>query len=148
MANCCKIVSDACCHINNAHIKGRVGYGSSACGALIIDDQGNEHEFSKYLGEKTVLEAEFEGLIFALDKAVEVLPRDKPIEVCLDSKLVVGWMNKKFKMTKEHIKPLFDEANKLASRFKLVTFVHHSRDNALAKRADHIAKKEYKKYNP
>jgi len=84
--------------IPNAHLKDRIGFGKSACGVLIIDDKNTEHEFSKYLGDKTVPEAEFEGLIFALDKASEVLKRNQAVEVWMDSELVVKWMNKEYKL--------------------------------------------------
>ena len=44
-----KIIVDACCHVKDSHIKGRLGSGKSACGVLIIDCDGNEYEFSKIL---------------------------------------------------------------------------------------------------
>ena len=81
MSDCSRIYVDACCHIPNAHLIDRIGYGKSACGVLILDDKNNEYEFSKYLGDKKVPEAEFEGLIFALDKASEVLNRNQAVEV-------------------------------------------------------------------
>lgn len=142
-----RIIVDACCHTPNAHIKGRDGFGKCACGVLIIDGKGNESEFSKYLGEKTVPQAEFEGLVFALDKACEVLARNKCVEVWMDSKLVVDWMNKTIKLHKAHIKPIFDEANIKAQRFVSVQYFHHPRTAPLAKRADQIAESEFKKHN-
>ena len=115
-----KIYIDACCHIQDAHVKGRMGVGNCACGVIIIDENNEEYTFSRYLGEKTVPQAEFEGLVFGLDKAVEVVKRTANIMVWMDSKLVIGWMNKNFKLTKEHIKPLFDKANLYSQRFKSV----------------------------
>ncbi len=128
-------------------MKGRIGVGESACGVLIIDDSGQEHEFSTYLGHKTVPQAEFEGLIFALDKASEVLRRNQKVEVWMDSDLVVKWMNKVFRLRQEHIKPLFDRANELAQRFAAVEYYHHSRDCNLAKRADSLASAKYEEHH-
>jgi ribonuclease HI len=142
-----KIVVDATCRIPNADEKGRIGVGESACGVLIIDDAGIEHEFSSYLGNLTVPQAEFAGLIFALDKASEVLRRNQKVQVWMDSDLVVKWMNKEYKLKKEHIKPLFDRANELAQRFADVEYYHHSRDCYLAKRADGLASAKYKEHN-
>ena len=42
MENSSKIIVDACCKIPNAHLSGRQGKGKSACGVLVIDEQGNE----------------------------------------------------------------------------------------------------------
>ena len=109
--------------------------------------RGEEHEFSSYLGEKTVPQAEFEGLIFALDKASETLRRNQDIEVWMDSELVVKWMNKIYRLKKDHIKPLFDKANDLAQRFSSVKYFHHSRETELAKRADSLAHTEYERHN-
>jgi len=147
MSDCSKIYVDARCHIANAHLKGRSGYGKSACGVLIIDTNGNEYEFSKYLGDKTVPEAEFEALVYALDKASEVLPRNQNIEVWMDSELVIKWMNKEYRLKKQHIKPLYDQAYTLSQRFTNVKYHHHSRDSVFAKRADRIAEIEYKKHH-
>jgi len=139
-----KIVVDACCHIPEAHIKGRAGRGKAACGVLIIDEEGNEQEFSKYLGECTVPEAEFRGLIFALDKASAITRGN--VEVWMDSKLVVKWMTGEYRMRKEHIRSLFDEAKILERRFSKVNYFHHPHNSKLAKRADKIAEDKYREY--
>ena len=91
MSNVPRIIVDATCQIQDIHIK---GVGKAACGVLIINTNGEEYEHASYLGEKTVPEAEFEGLIFALDKASEILRRNQHVEVWMDSELVVKWMNK------------------------------------------------------
>jgi ribonuclease HI len=147
MSECSRIIVDACCHIPDSHLKNRIGYGKSACGVLIIDTKNMEYEHSKYLGDKTVPQAEFEGLLFALDKASEILPRNKEIEVWMDSELVVKWMNKEYKLKKEHIKILYDQACTLSQRFSNIKILHHSRATELAKRADRIAESEYKKHH-
>ena len=142
-----KIIVDACCHVKDAHLKGRCGSGKSACGVLIVDCNGSEFEFSKYLGEKTPPQAEFEGLVFALDKASEVLNRNKNVDIWMDSELVVNWMNKIYRLKQEHIKPIYDEATQKAQRFTEVQYFHHPRSTQLAQRADALAKTEYEKHN-
>ena len=101
--------------------------------------------FPKYLGEKTPPQAEFEGLVFALDKASEVLNRNKNIDVWMDSELVIKWMNKVYRLKQDHIKPIYDDANKKAQRFTEVKYFHHPRTSEYAIRADRLADNEYKK---
>jgi ribonuclease HI len=82
------VVSDACCRIPNAHVKGRIGKGKAACGYAILDDQGNViDKGGTFLGEMTVPEAEYRGLIQALDVASGFC-RDEA-DVFLDSEFVV-----------------------------------------------------------
>ena len=147
MSDRSRIYVDACCHIADAHLKNRTGYGKSACGVLIIDTKNKEYEFSKYLGDKTVPEAEFEGLIFALDEASEVLKRNQDIEVWMDSELVVKWMNKEYRLKKKHIKLLYDQACALSRRFTDIKYYHHSSESKFAKRVDRIAETEYRKHH-
>lgn len=65
----------------------------------------------------------------------------------MDSELVIKWMNKDYRLKKEHIKPLFDKANKLAQRFEGIKYFHHSREANLAKRADGLAQSKYDEHN-
>ncbi|MFA4999216.1 MAG: ribonuclease HI family protein [Parcubacteria group bacterium] len=138
-----KIYSDACCHVKDAHLPGRTGRGKAACGILIIDEKGNENEMSLYLGEMTVPEAEFNGLIFALEQATAITRYD--IEVWMDSELVIKWMKGEYRLKKEHIRPLFDEAKKKEQRFKSVEYFHHTREAVNVKRVDSLAEAEYRK---
>lgn len=138
-----KVIVDACCYVSNANLPGRPGTGKCACGVLIMDEMGNEHERSQYLGEMTVPEAEFRGLIFALDQTAGITRFD--IEVWMDSELVVNWMTGRYRLRKEHIRPLFDEAKKNTQRFKSVDFFHHSKNSQLAKKSHRLAELEYRK---
>lgn len=139
-----KIIVDARCQIPNAHKRGRVGRGKATCGVIIIDERGNEHQLSKYLGDMTVPEAEFNGLIFALEEASAITRYD--IEVWMDSELVIKWMRGEYRLKKPHIRPLFDQAKQNAERFKSVDYFHHDREAILAKRADVLATAEYRKH--
>lgn len=138
------IATDACCKIPNANIPGRIGKGKAACGVVIIDEQGNETLLKSYLGEMTVPEAEFRALIYALDCASGIGRRD--VEVWMDSELVINWMNGVYRMKKEHIRPLFDEAKKNSQRFHSVSFFHHRREAELAKKADILANEAFSEH--
>ncbi len=139
-----QVIVDACCHVKDAHISGRSSCGKAACGVLIINEKGEEYEFGSYFGEKTVPEAEFNGLIFALEQAAAISRRD--IEVWMDSELVVKWMTGEYRLKKEHIRLLFDEAKKKEQRFRSVQYFHHKRSTILGKRVDLLAKVEYEKH--
>lgn len=137
-----KIIVDARVYIPNAHMKGRLPKGKSSCGVLVIDERGEEFEFKKYLGEMTVPEAEFRGLIFALDQAVSAVRYE--VEVWMDSKLVINWMKGEYRLKKEHIRPLFDEAKKYEQRFRKVDYFHHLNTSILGKKAHKLAEEAYK----
>lgn len=138
-----KIYTDAHCVIQDAHKPGRLGKGKASCGVLIVDEYGKEYEHSKYLGEMTVPEAEFNGLVFALDKAAEYTRGH--VEVWMDSELVIKWMKKEYRLKKDHIKPLYDKAVGYERRYQSVEYFHHGRTTQNAKRVDKIAQAEYEK---
>lgn len=140
-----KIVSDACCKIPNAHIRGRANKGYAACGYMFtnMDDQIIQ-EGGKYLGELTVPQAEYQGLIFALDKAAGICRSE--VEVWMDSEFVVRQLNGDYGLKSDNMKPLFDKVRILERRFKSVKYFHHPRYTPLAKRADYLANQELLKY--
>lgn len=140
-----KIITDACCKIENAHLKGRIGKGKSACGMIILDEEENIIlEKSKYLGELTVPQAEYNGLIFALDLASGYCRND--IEVWMDSELVIKQMNGDYGIKSENMKPLYDEVKKLEGRFSgFKKYFHHKRNAKWAKYVDALAEAEYNK---
>ncbi len=139
-----KVVVDATCQIKNAHLKGRTTKGESACGVLVIDEKGKEYQYSRYLGEMTVPEAEFNGLIFALEQVSE-LTNDR-IEVFMDSQLVIRWLTGEYRIKKSHIKPLFTKVKGLEKRFKKVSYFHHSRETEFGRRVDWLARRQLFKY--
>jgi len=137
---------DACCYIPKAHLKGRSGRGKSACGVLIRTTKGEEHIFKEYLGESTVPEAEFKALLFALDKASEIIKRTEEVEIRCDSELVIKWMTGEYRLKKKHIKPLYDEAKKLQARFREVKYYHQPKSSTLGKIVDRLAREAYKEF--
>lgn len=141
------IIFDATCHIPEAHIKGRRKEGRSACGVLIITSRREEFQYKRYLGEMTPPVAEFKALIFALDKAAEVIKRNEDIEVRGDSELVIKWMTGNFRLKKQHIKPLFDEAKKMESRFQTnIQYYYQPRNSKYGKIAHRLAQDAYEQF--
>ena len=142
--NFVKIACDACCHKPNAHL-GNVGKGKSAGGAVLLDNANNiisEHGF--YFGEMTPPQAEYNALIKTLDKVAGIC-RDN-VEVWMDSEFVIKQMNGEYGIKSDNMKPLFDEVKRLEKRFASIKYFHHGRETILAKRADQLAEREYKKY--
>ena len=139
-----KIVCDACCRAPSDPVTGEMRYrGKSACGFVILDESNQiVLEQSKYLGELSPPQAEYEGLIFALDKAVEFCRGD--IDVWMDSEVVIRQMNGDYCIRSESAKRLYDEVKKREGRFLgKVKYFHHDRGSLWARYADKLANAEY-----
>jgi len=141
-----KLVTDACCHIPNAHLVGRSGEGFAACGVLILNEFDQTlAELCQYLGEKTVPQAEYGGLIFALERASEYSRGE--LEIWMDSELVVRQMNGNYALRKPHIKELYDKAKGLEGRYLGgVKYFHHPETASLAQRTHQLAEAEYRRH--
>ena len=142
------IVTDATVRIPDANQKGRPKSGKAACGYLFLNGEKSIDKTvsrgGKYLGDNlTVPEAEYRGLVFALDQASSICRWE--IEVWSDSSTVVNHLNGVWRMNKEHLKLLFDKIRSLERRFNSVSYYHHSRSTELAKEADQIANEHFKK---
>ncbi len=143
-----KLVTDACCHIASSNIPGRIGKGYSAGGILILDYSDQIiREVSKFFGEMTVPEAEYNAIIFALDEASA--DGRGEVEVWSDSEFVIRQMNGEYAIRSEKMKRLYDEVRRLERRFlKTVKYFHHPRNSPLAQRADTLAEQEYRRHRP
>ncbi len=127
--------------------------GPAACG-VVIKNENDEIIFktSKYLGERTNNQAEYEALIIALQKAKgifksqsrnEAVSRssgNKNIECCLDSELTVKHLNHQYKIKDADLQPLFIKAWNLTLDFDSVKFTHIPREKN--KLADELVNKE------
>ncbi len=144
-----KVVSDACCHIPNANIAGRVTRGHSAYGFLIVDELDQVvSEHGGYLGEMTPPQAEYNGLIAALDEAAKVCRGN--VEVWMDSEFIIRQMNGDYGIKSDNMKPLYDQVKVLERRFVkgVVKYFHHPETAPLARRAHQLADIEYRKHRP
>ena len=118
--------------------------GPAACGVVIKDKEEVILEVSKYIGNATNNQAEYEALILALHKAKELFAHKKTrpgsIECNLDSELVVKQLNREYKIKNEGLKPLFIEVTNLIPEFDSVKFIHIPREKN--KLADKLVNRE------
>jgi ribonuclease HI len=106
--------------------------GPSASGSLITDPDDNKiSERGVYLGITTNNQAEYQGLLTGLELAKKV--GAKRVDCYLDSNLIVNQMKGRFRVKNQGLKPLYEQAKKLAGTFDRITFTHVYREyNGLA----------------
>ena len=110
--------------------------GPAGAGAHLEDGSG-KHVASaeQYLGEATNNVAEYAALLLGLERAHALGARD--VEVRADSELMVKQMRGEYRVRNAGLKPLFERARALASRFDAVKYVHVRRE--LNQAADRLA---------
>lgn len=112
--------------------------GPAAAGAVVQTPEGEVlAEVSEHLGETTNNQAEYKGVIFALEKAKEL--GGTKITAHLDSELAVKQLNGEYKVKNSEIAKRFLEVKNLLHSFERVTFVHVRRENN--KHADALVNK-------
>ena len=119
--------------------------GPSACGVVIKNDKNEVIlKTSKYLGETTNNQAEYEALVLALQKAKGIFKSQKikkgNLECYLDSELVVRHLNHEYKIKDEGLQPLFIKVWNLTLDFNSVKFIHIPREKN--KLADEMVNRE------
>jgi ribonuclease HI len=108
--------------------------GEAGCGIVIYDDDKKICEISKYLGIKTNNEAEYSGVVLALEKM-----HSKNLKEAIlysDSQLLVKQLNGEYKVKAEKIIPLNRKVKMLLQDLK-VTFEWVRREQN--KEADELA---------
>jgi probable phosphoglycerate mutase len=108
-----------------AHCDGgsRGNPGPSGYGAVIEDAQGRTlAELSEFLGIQTNNYAEYAGLLGVLKWAIE--HNVQRLRVISDSELMVKQMQGKYKVASPVLRPLFDEAKKMARRIESFEMRH------------------------
>ncbi len=143
-----KVTCDSTCHIPDANIPGRLIKGHSACGVLFVDEMDQViSTHSSYLGEVTPPQAEYMGLIFAMEEAAKICRGN--LEIWMDSEFVIRQLNGDYGIKSENMKPLYDKVKSLEKRFLgVVHYYHHPRTAPLAIKADALAEGEYKRHRP
>ena len=115
--------------------------GPAGLGVVIYDDKNKIIvEISKYIGEATNNQAEYQALILALEKAKQL--KAEEINCYLDSELVVKQINREYKIKDKGLGPLFIKVWNLSQNFKKINFHHIPREQN--KEADKLAKKAIK----
>ncbi len=117
-----------------AYADGATGYRNdhTGVGAVLLDGQGHILVWgNRRLGQMTNNEAEYAGLVLALELAARLQPRR--LRVYLDSAVVVGQMNGECGVRSKALKPWHRRACHLAQRLEQVTYHHVPRQrNRLA----------------
>lgn len=99
--------------------------GPSACAYVFIDEGKILHKDSKFLGKKTNNEAEYYGLIIALEwlkKNLENFKNRTGVKFYLDSELVVKQVNGLYKVKGSNLKPLHLKVSNLIKDVKMKTY--------------------------
>lgn len=100
--------------------------GPAAIGVVL----GNQ-EYRKFLGELTNNQAEYEAIIFSLERAREL--GSDYLEINLDSELVYKQLIGKYKVKHKNMLTLYQKVSKLLKDFQSVQFNHIPREkNKLA----------------
>ena len=110
--------------------------GPAGVGVVLTDCEDNLLiEDSRFLGERTNNQAEYEALIFGLSRVKEINPQS--VKVFSDSELMVKQMSGEYRVKNEMLKPLFKEAADLCDTLSKVEIVQIPREEN--KRADQLA---------
>lgn len=101
-------------------------------------------EYSKFLGEATNNEAEYQAAIFALKKIKQLIGGEKAAaseaEIKSDSELLVNQVNAKYKIKEKNLIPFFIEIWNIKQDFGEVKFIHIVREEN--KHADSLVNRE------
>jgi len=99
--------------------------GPSGCGFVIKDNKReNIYEGSVYIGETTNNQAEYQALLFGLEKIKELGNVEK-VTCYLDSELAVKQLNRIYKMKNQDLKIHFDKINIINYELGNVISFHH-----------------------
>jgi len=124
-----------------AYADGATGYRNdhTGVGVVLLNRQGRILAWgNQRLNNMTNNEAEYAGLVLALEMALRLQPRQ--LRIHLDSEVVVGQMNGRFGVRSPRLKPWHRRACHLARRLKQVTYQHIPRKrNRLADALAHEA---------
>ena len=117
--------------------------GPAAIGAILQDETGATiPEISRSIGRSTNNRAEYNALIVALDEALNL--GAKNVDIRLDSELVQRQIQGKYRVKDANLRPLFQQAKQLLSKFESFSLTHIPREqnkaaDILANRAlDHF----------
>jgi probable phosphoglycerate mutase len=102
--------------------------GPAAYGVVIQSADGRVlDELRKYLGETTNNEAEYQGLLAALEYA---LAHDvRSLSVFSDSELLVRQILKQYKVKSGGLRPLYERAQEMIRRLDSFTIAHVRREH-------------------
>lgn len=100
--------------------------GPGAGGAIVIEEGKIIWRGGKYLGTTTNNQAEYTGLILALEKAHGFGASE--VEARLDSELLVKQCKREYKVRDAKLAPLYLKVCNLMQVFKKISFIHVPRE--------------------
>lgn len=110
--------------------------GDAAFGVFARDDDGRTlAAFGRFLGKMTNNEAEYNGLLAALEWALAEEVQE--LHVRSDSQLMVRQMNGQYRVKSANLKPLFQTAKQRARAFSRFAIEHVRRESNVE--ADRLA---------
>ena len=110
--------------------------GQAAIGAIIKDERGRlVASISQRIGWATNNQAEYRAIIAALEKALAL--KAKQVELNSDSELVVRQIKGQYRVRKQELRPLYEQAKELESRLEGFSIRHVPRQQN--KEADKLA---------
>lgn len=110
--------------------------GPAACGAVVLDHDGNElRRIAQAIGRGTNNEAEYRAAIAAVRAALELGATE--LQLRLDSQLVVRQLQGSYRVRNERLKPLYRELDALSDQFVRFSVDHVPREQN--RRADALA---------
>lgn len=110
--------------------------GPAACGAVVLDHNGNElRRIAQAIGRGTNNEAEYRAAIAAVRAALELGATE--LQLRLDSQLVVRQLQGSYRVRHERLKPLYRELDTLSDQFVRFSVDHVPREQN--RRADALA---------
>jgi len=107
--------------------------GPAALGVVFVDAGGKViKEYGKALGRRTNNEAEYEAVLFALQKARALFGREKiagiEVEMRMDSELVSRQLTGEYKVEEERLWPIFMKIWNTRMDFPNISFRHVPRE--------------------
>ena len=110
--------------------------GPAACGAVVLDHDGNElRRIAQAIGRGTNNEAEYRAAIAAVRAALELGATE--LQLRLDSQLVVRQLQGSYRVRHERLKPLYRELDTLSDQLVRFSVDHVPREQN--RRADALA---------
>lgn len=113
--------------------------GPAGYGVVISSDDGVPLvTIGSFIGNATNNVAEYRALIRGLQEALKL--NATHLDVIGDSELVIRQMRREYKVRNPALKPLFEQADALASKFEFIRFDHTRRhNNTLADKLANLA---------
>ncbi|MEK7062004.1 MAG: ribonuclease HI family protein [Patescibacteria group bacterium] len=103
--------------------------GPASCGAVVFQGLEKKADLAKFLGEMTNNQAEYHGVLLALDWLEKNKVKNASIKFNLDSKLVVEQLSGNYKLKNEGLKTLFWQIReKIISLGLTINFKHIPRE--------------------